>query len=291
MKITPLDIRQKTFEKHFRGYDKDEVTSFLTLMSQEWEKMTEEKNMLRMKYEQAEKEASKLREVEESLFKTLKTAEDTGASIIKQANKTAELILKEAQMNADALNAESKNKARNMVDQAESQAKNIIEDLKEDIGVLVEGYEKLMKQRDSLLKNLKKTASETLENVKHIQEDFSEVDISAHSRMIKELQRKDKYYASMGREDRPPKKENYQPEHQDQEEGNTYTWEQPAKGLDPDPNLMEEDLPLDQQEEVEEPKGSETDEMDEVKEDIQEEQSEKKPENNKQSGSFFDQFD
>ncbi|MEX0883081.1 MAG: DivIVA domain-containing protein [Cyclobacteriaceae bacterium] len=291
MKITPLDIRQKTFEKHFRGYDKDEVASFLTLMSQEWEKMTEEKNMLRMKYEQAEKEASKLREVEESLFKTLKTAEDTGASIIKQANKTAELILKEAQMNADALNAESKSKARNLVDQAESQAKNIMEDLKEDIGILVESYEKLMKQRDSLLKDLKKTASGTLENVKNIQEDFSEVDISAHSRMIKELQRKDKYYASMGREDRPPKKENYKSDHQDQEEDNTYTWEQPAKGLDQESNYMEKDLPLDQEKTVHEVQGDQAEGKDEVNEESQEEQSEENPEKKKQSGSFFDQFD
>ncbi|MFM8349305.1 MAG: DivIVA domain-containing protein, partial [Bacteroidota bacterium] len=28
MKITPLDIRQKTFEKNLRGYDKDEVSAF-----------------------------------------------------------------------------------------------------------------------------------------------------------------------------------------------------------------------------------------------------------------------
>ena len=156
MKITPLDIRQKTFEKNFRGYDKEEVTAFLGYLAQEWEKLVDEKNALKAKYEQAEKEASKLREVEQSLFKTLKTAEDTGASIIEQANKTAELILKEAQMNADALHAESKTKARNLVDRAENQAKTIIEDLKEDVQLLVDNYEKLQAQRDYLLKNLKK---------------------------------------------------------------------------------------------------------------------------------------
>ena len=29
MRVTPLDIRQKTFEKNFRGYEKDEVNGFL----------------------------------------------------------------------------------------------------------------------------------------------------------------------------------------------------------------------------------------------------------------------
>lgn len=199
MKITPLDIRQKTFEKKIRGYDKDEVYAFLTFLSQEWEKMMEEKNMLQMKFEQAEREAVKLREVEESLFKTLKTAEDTGASIIEQANKTAELILKEAQMNADALNSESKNKARNVVEEAETQAKNIMEDLKEDISVLVENYEKLLNQRENLLKNLKTLATSTLDNVKDSQEIFNDIDISVHSKTVKDLQRKDKLYSGMGR--------------------------------------------------------------------------------------------
>ena len=29
MKVTPLEIRKKSFEKVFRGYDKDEVNAFL----------------------------------------------------------------------------------------------------------------------------------------------------------------------------------------------------------------------------------------------------------------------
>ena len=37
MKITPLEIRQKTFEKKLRGYDKEEVDAFLMSLSQEWE--------------------------------------------------------------------------------------------------------------------------------------------------------------------------------------------------------------------------------------------------------------
>ena len=289
MKITPLDIRQKTFEKHFRGYDKDEVTSFLTLMSQEWEKMNEEKKMLQMKFEQSEKEASKLREVEESLFKTLKTAEDTGASIIEQANKTAELILKEAQMNAESLNSESRNKARNMVDQAESQAKNIMEDLKEDINVLVDNYEKLLSQRESLLKSLKKTAAETLENVKSAQEDFTEVDISAHSRMLKELQRKDKYYSSMGREERFTKEEKYKTYQENLEPEQTYTWEQPEEKetLSTDDHPDTGDRTEEKEMSSSQNKPSSPKEEAQGKEALPPKDADKK----KQSGSFFDQFD
>ena len=42
MKITPLEIRQKAFEKVLRGYDKDEVNAFLQTLSQEWERILDE---------------------------------------------------------------------------------------------------------------------------------------------------------------------------------------------------------------------------------------------------------
>ena len=47
MKVTPLEIRKKSFEKVFRGYDKEEVEGFLFSLSQEWEKMQDENKTLR----------------------------------------------------------------------------------------------------------------------------------------------------------------------------------------------------------------------------------------------------
>src|SRR5215204_3964512 len=103
MKITPLEIRQKAFEKNFRGYNQDEVNAFLQTLSQEWERVADEGKELRLKLEATEREVLKLREVESSLFKTLKTAEDTGASVIEQARQAAQLGLRESQLKADAM--------------------------------------------------------------------------------------------------------------------------------------------------------------------------------------------
>ena len=61
MKITPLEIRQKTFEKAFRGLDKDEVQAFLLTLSQQWEKLQDENKDLRVKLEVATREVQKLR--------------------------------------------------------------------------------------------------------------------------------------------------------------------------------------------------------------------------------------
>lgn len=108
MRVSPLDIRQKTFEKNFRGYEKDEVNAFLLTLSQEWERILDENKELRLKLEATEREVTKLREVESSLYKTLKTAEDTGANVIEQARMSADLHMRESQMQAEAMLNEAK---------------------------------------------------------------------------------------------------------------------------------------------------------------------------------------
>ncbi|MFN8887357.1 MAG: DivIVA domain-containing protein, partial [Cyclobacteriaceae bacterium] len=136
MRITPLEIRQKAFERVLRGYDKDEVNAYLQSLSQEWERMQDDAKEMKIKYEATEREVAKLREVESSLYKTLKTAEDTGANVIDQANKTAELILREAQMKADSMLNEAKNKAKNTIEESEFISKQMLVEMEERLKTL-----------------------------------------------------------------------------------------------------------------------------------------------------------
>src|SRR5258707_6299871 len=165
MKITPLEIRQKSFERTLRGYDKDEVSAFLQSLSQEWERTLDECKEMRIKLEATEKEVSKLREVESSLFKTLKTAEDTGANVIDQANKTAELVLRENQLNADALLHEAKTKAKNTIEEAEASSKQMLAEMEDRLKTLGQHYKNLELHKENLLGDLKRIASETIDRV------------------------------------------------------------------------------------------------------------------------------
>src|SRR3954464_9986304 len=151
MRITPLEIRQKTFEKNFRGYEKDEVQAFLLTLSQEWERMMDENKELRFKLESSEREVLKLREVEGSLYKTLKTAEDTGANVIDQARRAADLHLKESQLKADSMLNEAKTKARDTIEESETRAKMIVEDMEDRLKSLVDNYKKLETSREDLI--------------------------------------------------------------------------------------------------------------------------------------------
>ncbi|MFA0962792.1 DivIVA domain-containing protein [Roseivirga sp. BDSF3-8] len=176
MKVTPLEIRQKTFEKVFRGYDKDEVNAFLLTLSQEWERLVDEHKEMRIKLENSREEVEKLREVESSLFKTLKTAEDTGANMIEQANKTAELHLKETQMKADGLLNDAKNRARAIMEEAESKSRQVLEHMEDDARHLEDNCRKLEDYRDTLLSEMRHLAESTIERVekaKNSRRDFN----------------------------------------------------------------------------------------------------------------------
>src|SRR5882757_4152725 len=163
MKVTPLEIRQKQFERTLRGYDKDEVSAFLLTLSQEWERAQDEVKEMRIKLEATEREVTKLREVESSLYKTLKTAEDTGSNMIEHANKTAELHLRESQLEAQAILNEAKAKAEDAIEVAEVTARQMLDEMEERLKTMVHYYKTVESQRDNLLADLKRLAGETLD--------------------------------------------------------------------------------------------------------------------------------
>lgn len=165
MKITPIEIRKKTFEKAFRGYEKEEVDSFLKTMSQEWEKVLEENKELKRSLSMSEKEVKRLREVENSLFTALKTAENTGANVIEQANKAAELHVREAQILAEGVLNEARQRARNIIEEAEENAREVMAEMQDDVKKAVKEYNVIEDQAEIFIQAIQSLAHETLDRV------------------------------------------------------------------------------------------------------------------------------
>ncbi|WP_426059658.1 DivIVA domain-containing protein [Hymenobacter sp. B1770] len=165
MKITALDIRQKTFEKSFRGIDKDEVQAFLNTISQQWERLGDENRELRLKLEHAQQDVQKMREVESSLYRTLKTAEDTSNNITEQASRDADLRIREAQFQAEQLLSEARQRARMVVEEAYQQAEKTVSEMQREVTGLGQECQRLEQQLDSLARDLHHLASDALDKV------------------------------------------------------------------------------------------------------------------------------
>jgi cell division initiation protein len=185
MKITPIEIRQKEFVKAFRGYEKEEVDIFLQALSKEWERLMEENRDLTKKSEAAEKEVVRLREVEGTLYRTLKSAEDTSNNIIDHANKTAELHMKQSQMNAESIMNEARTKAKAMLEEAEEKSSIVMDNLSNDLEVLEKDFNYMLSQREQLLKEIKMLLNDTTEKIGKI----SSIDVNGFESKLKKFKK------------------------------------------------------------------------------------------------------
>lgn len=200
MKISPTAIRQKAFETAFRGYEKKQVADFLEEMSVIMEQINQENLDLRSRLQQVETEAKRLKDVEDSLFRTLKTAEDTGAAIITEAtdaadqiigeaNQLAEEATKDAQRYAEELRVYSTDQANRITQAAEEKAKETIKVLSENMLSLVKSYDALVEQREAVVKSLRRLSQDALNQIDLSETHFSRIDAKAYHRAVEELGR------------------------------------------------------------------------------------------------------
>ncbi|MEN3040073.1 MAG: DivIVA domain-containing protein [Bacteroidia bacterium] len=99
--LTPIDIQNQTFNRSLRGYDPEEVRTFLRQVAQTWGALLEEKHALKQKVEQLSTEISRYKEMENILQRTLLQAEETSRMTLQNAEKNAALIIQEAQQKAE----------------------------------------------------------------------------------------------------------------------------------------------------------------------------------------------
>lgn len=101
MKITPMEIKQTGFKVRIRGYDREEVDSFLGLLSEEFEAVIKENNALKERLLSLDDQLSELKKKEHALSSTLLKAHDLVEEIKKAAQKEAQLIIKEAELRGE----------------------------------------------------------------------------------------------------------------------------------------------------------------------------------------------
>ena len=173
MKITPIEIRQHTFEKSLRGYRTNEVDAFLSSLSQEWERVVGDQRMLKMQFELTDKELSKLKEVELTLFKTLKTAEDTSTLITEQATKAADQHLAEARRKADEMLADARKKSAMMIQDAQNQARYLKDNILNDLKAMEHDFKAMERYKETLVTQIKTLSANAMDSVDRFEKKFA----------------------------------------------------------------------------------------------------------------------
>ena len=177
MKITPIEIRQHTFQRVLRGYDAEEVTAFLTSLSNEWERVLNDNKMLKMQLEIAEKELNKLRDVELTMFRMMKSAEETSVQMTDQAKIAAEQYINDARQKGEEMMDDARKRGNMLVIDSENQAKYVREEVLGEFKTHERDFKAMEKYRDNLIVQLKTLANNTSDSIERFEKKFSQASV------------------------------------------------------------------------------------------------------------------
>jgi cell division initiation protein len=133
MKLSPLEIKQQTFARTFRGYDKSEVQSFLNVMAGEWELLHGQIRELEKQVERLTDQIEPYRQIEQALHETLQTARESSEKRLQNARE----------------------EARNRIERAELEAEKIMRDAREVRMELRNSTLRLLERRQEIIKGMK----------------------------------------------------------------------------------------------------------------------------------------
>jgi cell division initiation protein len=103
MKISPMDIQRQVFASEFRGFQRDEVRSYLNLVAEEVAALQRERDALEQEVQGLRGLIDEHRQRETILKNTLMTAQRVSEEIKEASRKQAENVVKEAELQADRL--------------------------------------------------------------------------------------------------------------------------------------------------------------------------------------------
>ncbi len=103
MRMTPLDVQSHQFARRLRGFDPDEVHSFLRIVSEDYEGLVHETNSQNDRIRRLEARLEQLSAQEDLLKETLISAQAMTEELRSAAEREAELRLAEVEVRAEKI--------------------------------------------------------------------------------------------------------------------------------------------------------------------------------------------
>ncbi len=149
--LTPLDVRNKRgdFKKGLRGYDPQEVDTFLELAAERLEELVMDNLQLRERVEGLQRQVDSQSGREKAVQEALVTAQELRTEVKGQAQREADLVLSEAQTEARRLKAEAEAEARTLLRDTErrvEQAQDALEELERRRGRFLRSFRGLLER-------------------------------------------------------------------------------------------------------------------------------------------------
>ncbi|RJQ28664.1 MAG: DivIVA domain-containing protein [Peptococcaceae bacterium] len=144
--LTPLDIQKKEFRRAFRGYNEEEVDSFLDRVVEDYEKLLKENQKLQECLAESDNQMSRYRELEDVLKNTMVMAQKNAEDLRQNAAKESQVALQQAQLQAKQIVQEAEQEAAAMVREADQRAGRMLDEAEDRVKEILAEYRELLKQ-------------------------------------------------------------------------------------------------------------------------------------------------
>jgi cell division initiation protein len=144
MRLSPVDIRQQQFAvKMFRGFDPQEVDTFLDDVAEDYESLLRENASLKEQLSGHEERARGLSDAERTLKDTLITTQRLADDLKESAKRDAQLVLREASLSGEKLMEEARSEEAKLRVEIQS-LKRLRRQLIEELRATVERYDRTL---------------------------------------------------------------------------------------------------------------------------------------------------
>ena len=148
--ITAQDIREKTFDKAFNGYNMSQVDAFLDEIAADLAALTKESASMKSKMKVLVDKVEEYRSTEDSMRLALLSAQKMGSQIENDAQAKADAIVAQARENAERLTRRASDGIANeeaKLEEAKKATNKFFEHMRTVCEKQIEFYEKLSRMR------------------------------------------------------------------------------------------------------------------------------------------------
>jgi len=150
MKIAPIDIAHKTFNRKMMGVDTQEVMDFMRLVADELESVIRERNSLREALREKELAVSEYRERDDLLKSTITTAAKMAEKIQVDAEREAKLILNDANQKSEMIVRDARDSLKKIYQEI-TELKRIRMQFENNVRALVQSHLTMLEQGNKVM--------------------------------------------------------------------------------------------------------------------------------------------
>jgi cell division initiation protein len=153
MKITPIDIAHKSFNKKMFGLDEAEVVEYLAQVASVLEELIHERNTMREAIRSKDLAVNEYKERDAILKNTIATASQMSDRLRQDTEREAKLILQDAHQKAEIVTRDSRDSLKKMYQEI-AELKRARMQFEANLRALAQAHVTLLEQGEKFMPNI-----------------------------------------------------------------------------------------------------------------------------------------